>query len=68
MQERVKIFTFISGHGETIVEPPLEDHINDWLAAAKGKLMKITQSESVRSASGHHVTICVWYVPEEPYR
>src|SRR5690242_13163084 len=31
MQERVKVFTFFSGHGETVVEPPHEDHINQWL-------------------------------------
>lgn len=67
MQERVKIFTFVSGHGETIVEPPLEDHINRWLASIKGRVTKVTQSESQRTGTGHHVTICVWYVPEEAF-
>jgi hypothetical protein len=68
MQERVKVFTFVSGHGETVVEPRHEDHINQWLAAVKGRLLNVTQSESERPGVGHHVTICIWYVPEEPYR
>jgi hypothetical protein len=65
MQERVKIFTFVSGHGETMVEPRHEDHINEWLAATHGRLLRVTQSESERAkAGGHHVTISLWYVPE----
>jgi hypothetical protein len=69
MQERVKVFTFVSGHGETIVEPRHEDHINQWLGAAKGQVVEITQSESERAGAGHHVAVCIWYVPEEsPHR
>jgi hypothetical protein len=64
MQERVKIFTFVSGHGETVVEPPHEDRINEWLSMAKARLVHVSQSESERAAAGHHVTVCVWYVPE----
>jgi hypothetical protein len=66
MQERVKVFTFVSGHGETVVEPPHEDHINQWLSTIRGQVVDISQSESERAGKGHHVTICVWYVPEEP--
>jgi len=66
MRERVKIFTFVSGHGETLMDPPHEDHINQWLAAAKGEVVEITQSESQRGGVGHHVTLCVWYIPEAP--
>jgi hypothetical protein len=65
MQERVKIFTFVSGHGETLLEPPNEEHINHWLASVKGQLVQITQSESPRASAGHHVTVCVWYMPDE---
>jgi hypothetical protein len=65
MQQRVKVFTFVSGHGETLVEPRHEDHINQWLAAANGELLEITQSESPRTGVGHHVTICVWYRPRD---
>jgi hypothetical protein len=65
MQERVKVFTFLSGHGETVLEPVHEDHINRWLATAKGQIVQISQSESERSGVGHHVTVCLWYVPEE---
>jgi hypothetical protein len=65
MQERVKIFTFVSGHGETLVDPPLEDHINNWLKATGGTLTRVTQSESARPGSGHHVTLCLWYIPAE---
>jgi hypothetical protein len=65
MKERVKVFTFISGHGETLVDPPHEDHINQWLASAAGQIQEITQSESGRSGAGHHVTVCVWYIPDE---
>lgn len=65
MKERVKVFTFISGHGETVVDPPHEDHINQWLANARGRVVNISQSESERSEAGHHVTMCIWYIPEE---
>ncbi|HMF16042.1 MAG TPA: hypothetical protein VKE98_02495 [Gemmataceae bacterium] len=64
MNERVKVFTFVGGHGETVIEPRHEDHINQWLASAKGKLVNVSQSESSRSGAGHHVTVCIWYVPE----
>jgi hypothetical protein len=63
MKERVKVFTFISGHGETVVEPRHEDHINQWLATVDGQLMRVSQSESQRDGAGHHVTVCVWYIP-----
>jgi hypothetical protein len=63
MQERVKIFTFVSGHGETVLEPRHEDHINQWLETSMGRLVRVTQSESERP-NGHHVTVCLWYVPE----
>jgi hypothetical protein len=66
MQERVKIFTFVSGHGETVVEPPHEEHINQWLESMHGRLVCISQSESERAGAGHHITLCVWYVPEYP--
>jgi len=65
MLERLKVFTFISGHGETLLEPRHEDHINQWLASVKGQVVDISQSESERSGAGHHVTVCIWYVPEE---
>jgi hypothetical protein len=65
MKEQVKIFTFLSGHGETLIEPPHEEHINRWLAKTAGRLQRITQSESNRAGIGHHVTVCVWYIPEE---
>ena len=68
MQERVKVFTFVSGHGETVIQPVHEDRINEWLSAAKGRLLRVTQSESERPGVGHHVTVCVWYAPEETYR
>jgi hypothetical protein len=64
MTERVKVFTYISGHGETLISPPLEDHINQWLAQTKGKLVSVSQSESERPGSGHHVTVCIWYLPQ----
>ena len=65
MRERVKVFTFVSGHGETVVEPRHEDHINQWLAGISGRLVRVTQSESERPGVGHHVTVCVWYEPDE---
>jgi hypothetical protein len=65
MKARVRIFTFVSGHGETVVEPPHEDHINQWLASSPGRVIHISQSESERPGVGHHVTVCIWYVPEE---
>ena len=62
--EQVKVFTFITGHGETVVDPPHEEHIIGWLSSAKGKLVRVTQSESERTGGGSHVTVCIWYVPE----
>ncbi len=64
MQERLKVFTFVSGHGETVVESTHEAHINQWLAATRGRLVNVTQSESDRPGKGHHITVCIWYVPE----
>jgi hypothetical protein len=64
MQERLKVFTFVSGHGETLLEPKHEDHINEWLAANQGEIVSISQSESTRGGVGHHVTVCIWYVPK----
>ncbi len=63
MHERVKMFTFLSGHGETLVEPPHEGHMNQWLANIDGEIVEITQSESSGAGGDHHVTICVWYLP-----
>lgn len=65
MRERVKIFTFITGHGETLVEPPHEDRINQWLTDTRGEIVEITQSESGQPGGGHHVSVCVWYLPDE---
>lgn len=61
MNERLKIFTFLTGHGETLLEPKHEDHINQWLTQTEGKVSRVTQSESARQGVGHHVTLCVWY-------
>jgi hypothetical protein len=63
MRERIKVFTFVSGHGETVLESTQEEHINQWLASVEGKLMQVSQSESERPGVGHHVTISLWYVP-----
>ena len=77
MQERVKVFTFVSGHGETVVEPPHEEHINQWLATVRGRLVQVSQSEgsgrergaTSRSASGTSrkrrtavLSTVVWYL------
>jgi len=63
MRERVKIFTYVSGTGATVVETPLEDHINEWLASVEGKVVNVSQSESERQGAAH-ITVCVWYLPE----
>jgi hypothetical protein len=64
MQERVKVFTYVSGSGSTLIESTLEDHINQWCEKAQGKLVRVTQSESERQGTAH-VTVCVWYIPED---
>jgi hypothetical protein len=64
MIERMKAFTYISGTGATLIESALEDRVNQWLESQHGRLVKITQSESERHGAGHHVTVCVWYVPD----
>jgi hypothetical protein len=63
MRERVKIFTYLSGSGATVIESPLEDQINRWLDAIDGEIVQVTQSESERLNVGQHLTICVWYRP-----
>lgn len=65
MKERVKVFTFLSGTGSTVIEPALQDHINEWLEVTHGEIVSITQSESTRQGVGQHVTVCVWYVPAD---
>jgi hypothetical protein len=65
MQERVKVFTYASGTGSTLIEITLEDHINEWLASVGGKLLHVSQSESERDGTAH-ITVCVWYLPSEP--
>jgi hypothetical protein len=66
MNERVKVFTFVTGHGTTLLEPPVEDQINQWLTSIPGRLVRVSQSESERYGVGHHVTVCVWYAPDKP--
>ena len=66
MKERVKMFTYVSSERSTLIEPELEDHINDWLAKAEGTLVNVTQSECQRSNATHHTTVCVWYIPQSP--
>jgi hypothetical protein len=63
MQERVRIFTFSSGTGSTVIEPRLEDNINEWLSQTEGRITHVTQSESERQGTAH-TTIAIWYVPE----
>ena len=63
MRERVKVFTYISGTGSTVIETTLEDHLNEWLASVEGEIVKVTQSESERSGAGHHITVSIWYLP-----
>ena len=65
MRERVKVFTYVSGTGSTVIETSLEDHINEWLASVNGKLLNVSQSESERQGMAH-VTVCLWYLPSEP--
>lgn len=63
MPPRVKVFTYISGSGSTVIESTLEDQLNAWLQTNPGEIFEITQSESERPGVGHHVTVCVWYLP-----
>ena len=64
MKERVKVFTFSSGTGATVIESKLEDQINDFLAHTPGTFLRATQSESERQGMAH-VTVCIWYLPDE---
>lgn len=64
MRERVRVFTFCSGTGATVIEPRLEDDINQWLSQTKGRIVHVSQSESERSGTAH-TTVAVWYVPDE---
>lgn len=49
MKERIKVFTLVSGHGETVAEPPDEDHINHGFQKSKvGWCMSANPKVSVR--------------------
>lgn len=63
MLTRVKVFTHLVGGGASVIEPKFEDQINQWLESVHGQIRHVTQSESDRGGNGHHVTVCVWYVP-----
>jgi hypothetical protein len=65
MNCQIRIFTYSSGTGSTIIENTLEDRINDWLRHAPGKILFVTQSESERSRTAH-TTVCIWYEPASP--
>ena len=65
MRERVKVFSVVSGHGETVVGSTQEDHINQWLASVESKVVQVSQSESERPGIGQHITISVWYVADK---
>ena len=64
MHCQVKIFTYSSGTGSTVIENPLEDRINEWLRSAKRQILFVSQSESERSHTAH-TTVSIWYVPLE---
>lgn len=63
----MKVFTYVSGTGATVVETTLEDRINEWLESVEGRLLNVSQSESERKGTAH-VTVCVWYLPESADR
>jgi hypothetical protein len=65
MRERVKVFTYTSGTGSTVIQTTLEDNINEWLARVPGRIVHLSQSESERPKAGPHVTVCVWYLPDD---
>jgi hypothetical protein len=65
MRERVKVFTYISGTGATVIESALEDQLNRWMESVDGEVIDVTQSESERPGIGHHVTVCIWYLPKQ---
>jgi hypothetical protein len=69
MKCQVRIFTYSSGTGSTIIESTLEDRINEWLSHDPGKILFVTQSESERSRTAH-TTVSIWYEPtsKEPAR
>ncbi|QDU38764.1 hypothetical protein Mal4_30940 [Maioricimonas rarisocia] len=60
MNERVKVFTYSSGTGSTVIETSLEEHINEWLEHTDGEVVRVTQSESERRGTAH-LTVCIWY-------
>ncbi|MDP1797257.1 MAG: hypothetical protein Q8K78_07235 [Planctomycetaceae bacterium] len=63
--ERVKVFTYISGTGATVIESALEEQLNRWLETIEEEIVRVTQSESERHNLGQHVTVCIWYVPHD---
>ncbi len=64
MKTRVKVFSYATGEGTTIVDAGLESHINDWLNQCDGKVLFVTQSESARPNAAQHITVCIWYTSD----
>lgn len=62
MNCQVKIFTYSSGTGSTVIENTLEDRINKWLQQEQARILFVTQSESERSQTAH-TTVSIWYEP-----
>jgi hypothetical protein len=62
MKSRVRVFTYSSGTGSTVIENTLEDRINEWLKQVEGKILFVTQSESERKGTAH-TTVSIWYEP-----
>jgi hypothetical protein len=62
MKSRVRIFTYCSGTGSTVIENTLEDRINEWLQHIDGRILFVTQSESERKGTAH-TTVSIWYEP-----
>jgi len=62
MNCQLKMFTYSSGTGSTVIENTLEDRINQWLRQEKGRILFVTQSECERSHTAH-TTVGIWYEP-----
>jgi hypothetical protein len=65
MKERVKVYTHATGEGSTLGDSDLENSLNKWLASVDGRISMVTQSESHRPGKAQHLTICIWYIPED---
>ena len=67
MRERVKVFTYVSGTGSTVVETRWKTTSTSGLQASKERCSP-SASPRANGRVRRTLTVCVWYLPESASR